>query len=51
MSTSLKIILIFLLPVLVQSQSNNIDSLRAAFNNAPGGGLGFKATSNIYFLR
>ena len=50
MRTSLKIILIFLLPVLVHSQSNNIDSLRAAFNNAPVGGLGFKATSNIYFF-
>ena len=38
-----------LLPVLADSQSNNIDSLRTAFNNAPEGSLRFKAASNVYF--
>ncbi len=49
MKVPLKIVLFLLLPVLADSQSNNIDSLRAAFNNAPEGGLQFKAASNVYF--
>ena len=49
MKVLLKIVLFLLLPVLADSQSNNIDSLRAAFNNAPDGPLQFKAASNVYF--
>ncbi len=49
MRAILKIFLFLLLPVLANSQSNNIDSLRAAFNNAPEGALRFKAASNVYF--
>ena len=49
MKVLLKIVLLLLLPVLADSQSNNIDSLRTAFNNAPEGLLQFKAASNVYF--
>ena len=49
MKVLLKSVLFLLLPVLADSQSNNIDSLRAAFNNAPEGPLQFKAASNVYF--
>ncbi len=49
MSAFLKIFLFLLLPVLADSQSNKIDSLRTAFNNAPEGPLRFKAASNVYF--
>ena len=37
------------LQTLAASQSNNIDSLRVAYNNAPEGPLRFKAASNVYF--
>ncbi len=49
MKATLKIILSFLLPILAESQSKNIDSLRIAFTNAPEGSIRFKAASNIYF--
>ncbi|HEY5969558.1 MAG TPA: hypothetical protein VIU35_16370, partial [Chitinophagaceae bacterium] len=49
MKVLLKIVLFLLLPVLADSQSNNIDSLRAAFNDAPDGPLKFKTASNVYY--
>jgi len=49
MRALLKIVSFLMLPVLVNSQPSNIDSLRTAFNNTPEGRLQFKAASNIYF--
>jgi signal transduction histidine kinase len=42
-------VLLLLLPGLADAQSNNIDSLRTAFNNSADGQLRFKAASNVYF--
>ena len=49
MTKYLKIVLLLLLPAFAKAQSNNIDSLKNAYNNAPDGPLRFKAASNIYF--
>jgi len=49
MKVAFKIMLLLLLPALVNSQSNNIDSLRNAFNNAAPGRARYEAASNVYF--
>lgn len=49
MRAAIKIVLLILLPFLASSQSNNIDSLRNAFNNAAPGRARYEAASSVYF--
>src|SRR5436190_15327745 len=44
-----KIGLLLLLPVVANTQSLNIDSLRTAYHNEPDGPVRYKTASNIYF--